>query len=170
MEQRCPHTETNCTFVAKSNKALEHHLVFSHDAFSSNENVMEAALRSFTKIRDMVHFLLMKFPSCRSNDKLLYEKVLQYYSPYVIYDATTKTIRPRNPNGWTFQEWLSFPSYETARRARQFLQRKFPELKASEIVQQERKLKEEAYHSHFASEKLSDSDYLGNTHVPGASQ
>ena len=84
----------------------------------------EDVLARFIKVKEQVKFLLLKFPQARSNDKILYQKLLQYFhSDLVIYDSIDQRIKPRN-NGWTFDEWLSFPSYETCRRSRQHLQEK----------------------------------------------
>lgn len=74
------------------------------------------------KISRQVKWLLIKFPECRSNDKVLYLKVLQYFSPNLIYDSTDQKIKPRNNDGWSYEEWMRFPSYETCRRTRQKLQ------------------------------------------------
>jgi hypothetical protein len=157
----CPY---DCPYEAPSKRQLESHLLFAHDAFSDDQNIIDAAIKNLTRIKDMVRWLLIRFPATRSNDKLLYEKILQYFGQSVIWDSTTQRIKPRNPEGWRMEEWLSFISYETVRRSRQSLQRKYPDLQASENVAQERKLKEIAYREHFAAEKMGD--YTPNTYIP----
>lgn len=125
----------------------------SHRAAFHPQIIAEQSIQSLITIKDKVRYLLQKFPQARSNDKLLYQKFLQYCTNYLVYNEQLQTIQPRTSQGWTFEEWLKFPHFETIRRSRQHLQEKEPELRASPKITMLRDIKEEAYHRHFANEK-----------------
>ncbi|MDE1834576.1 MAG: hypothetical protein KGH64_04520 [Candidatus Micrarchaeota archaeon] len=121
-----------------------------HLAVIHHQSIQEQAIRSLETTKDKVEYLLRNIVATRSSDKLLYSYILRY-SAFLVYNDATKKLEPRNREGWTFEDWLNFPSYETTRRSRQYLQAHYPELKASNKVLAIRLEKERAYHDHFAS-------------------
>ena len=132
------------------------------EAYQYQEIRIES-IKSLERIKDKVKYLLIKFPQARSSDKILYEKLLQYwYSHLVVYNADTKRIQPRDKDGWSFEQWLLFPSYETMRRSRQHLQEKARksiraglstkqdyDMLPSEKVAEQRAIKESVYKNYF---------------------
>ena len=79
----------------------------------------------------LVHSILMQDKRARSSDSYLYLKVLD------AIDAEKKIGIRKIPIGQfmlNMSDW-GFPPFETVRRTRQMIQRKFPELDACEEVQ-----------------------------------
>ena len=152
-----------CKDFLKSEKALNIHLVFQHEAFESGD-IKEQSIKSLEHMKDQIRLLLIKIPSTRSNDKILYQALLRYFYPhFMVYDPEDQLLKPPYGRiGWKFQEWMSFPSYESCRRLRQYWQSKAKanikagigtradaELLASDKVEEQRRLKEEAYKEYF---------------------
>lgn len=157
----CPY----CSKGFNSEKVYNTHLALSHEAFESGD-IKKESIKSLEKIKDQVHFILLKIPGARSNDKILYESVIRYFYPnFMVYDPEDQLLKPPyGRKGWTFKEWMTMPSYETCRRSRQHLQEKAKKnIKAgssamddllmlpSEKVEVQRELKELAYRRYFAS-------------------
>lgn len=97
----------------------------------------------FFNTTQFVHEILKKFPETRDDDYLLWLKVIENVANYNNTPDFSKTL--------TVGEFLKiarysiFPHYETVGRARRKLQRKYPELRASEETQAAREEMEELY-------------------------
>ena len=155
-----------CKELLSSKAKLNIHLVFQHEAFDSGD-IRQESIRSLEKLKDQVKFILLKFPEARSNDKILYLKVMQYFSHNVIYDSNDKLIKPASGKpGFSYLEWIFMPSYETCRRSRQYWQEKARsnikaglgtrednELLPSEKVAVQREIKEQAFRQYFITSK-----------------
>lgn len=158
MERNCPY----CPEVLKSERAYNKHLALSHESIMEGEIRMES-IKSLEKMRDQVRFLLIKIPASRSSDKILYESLLRYFYPdFMYYDPNDKRLKPTR-GGWTFEEYIRMPSYETARRGRQIVQEKaLKNIRAgigteldklvlpSDRVAFQREIKEKAYRYYLA--------------------
>lgn len=144
----------HCEQEQKPGIWIDYDAYLSHLELCHQPQFEEQAIQSLSSMKEKVKLLLEKFPAARSNDQLLYEKVLQYCTKGIlIYDSTDKLIKPANGKGWTFDDFLSFPNYETIRRSRQHIQEKYPELGPSGKVAIEREAKQHAYTKFFSQSK-----------------
>jgi len=144
----------NCTQSFPSERKLNTHYALSHECDSSLQSIPEQAIKSLEICKDRIHYLLKKIPATRSSDQLLYLNYIRVWGGALVYNADTKLVEFRNKAGLTIDEYIHQPNYETCRRSRQALQAKYPELKASELVQAERQLKELGYHRSFAQDVI----------------
>ena len=147
----CPYCHTH---ESKSAKKHNLHILLAHEVYDNGKPITEFSIAQLENTKLKVEWLLKRFPECRSSDKMLYEKLLQYFGQHIVYNSITQRIQFKNPEGATFKEWLMLPNYETMRRARQYLQEKNEDLRASEKIQYVRDIKEQAYHKYFTDNKV----------------
>lgn len=154
MDHPCPYN--GCTHTAKSEKALSIHYTLDHEAYDQNTPIRPKALEDIQKMKDMVRFCLIRFPATRSDDQLLYQKILQYFYPYTIRYVKDSEfpIQPVNGIGWDFRTWCMFPNQKVVARRRAELQRRYPELQANYQTTIEREIKESAEHGHYAMREI----------------
>lgn len=102
-------------------------------------------LKAVTKI---VKAILEADAKTRNNDSYLYVKVLGYIADRRGYDLHLMSV----DHFFRYKaDYPFFPGFETVRRARQKIQRAYPELKASEAVEEYRLANEEKYRAYAVS-------------------
>ena len=106
----------------------------------------KAELKNTTAI---VKAILEKDQRARNSDSHLYLKVIEYIATQNGYNLWNFKV----PFFLNHMAEYGFPPFESVRRSRQKLQRKFPELSASEKVAEQRAENEEAFRE-FAREEV----------------
>lgn len=111
METACPHKE--CLYTSKGKADLERHLLFSHDAFSNDQRIIDAVISHLIKVSEQVEYLLLKLPQTRSpHNWALFLEWLKHFSTdrqgnthLLVWDSSLKLYSP-NPdkNGWTAEQ------------------------------------------------------------------
>ena len=96
----------------------------------------------------LVQGILEKDIRARNSDSYLYLKVCEYIS----HEKGHFLWQFEVPYFLMNMKELGYPPFETVRRARQMLQRKFPKLCASEKVAEQRAENEEVYREFVRSE------------------
>lgn len=97
--------------------------------------------KEFKQVRLIVKKLLIEKPSTRNSDSELYVEVCQVLNPKA--SSTPFSVVMSN------LEYMGLPCFETVRRTRQKLQAEFPELQASDRVQDFRAEREVQFRKTF---------------------
>ena len=150
MNHHC--TWEGCQYGCSSERALSSHLLLEHEAYDNSKPIYQKALEDIVKLKDQTRFCLIRFPATRSDDQLLYQKILQYFYPYTIKYVKDSEfpIQPVNGIGWDFRTWCLFPNQKVVARRRAELQKAYPELQANYQTTIEREVKERVEHDHYA--------------------
>ena len=85
---------------------------------------------------DEVFHIMFTYPATRSNDKLLYYKVLEEFHPDTLAMAVGSYLLDRYSN---------VPSIETVGRCRRKIQEDYPDMRATEKVKHRRQRKEREF-------------------------
>lgn len=96
----------------------------------------------------VVRDILEKYKQTRNSDGLLYLKVLEHYAYENGVDLRILSV----PYFLTQMKEMGFPPFESVRRTRQKLQRRYPELSACETVEGFRAEEEQKYRAYAGSE------------------
>lgn len=94
--------------------------------------------RSKKELRKIVKSILISDEKARDSDKYLYVEVIRKIKPSLLWVPLILAFTDD-----------SLPNYETVRRNRQWIQRKFPELCGSEEIQAYREIHRQEYHDFF---------------------
>lgn len=105
-------------------------------------------MNDLKNITAQVKEILEKDKQTRSSDSLLYLRVLNRYCNSVGFDTSTLSV----DFFLRGMEAYGFPPFESVRRARQKVQRKFPELSANKEVQEMRNENQKAYYDYARSD------------------
>ena len=97
--------------------------------------------KEFKQTRKIVKNILTDYPQTRNSDNALYIKVVETLNPQAIDRPFANVL--------SNLEELGLPCYETVRRTRQKLQEEIPELKACDVVEDYRTMREEEFRKEF---------------------
>lgn len=97
--------------------------------------------KEFKQTKELVKYLLEKYPKTRNSDQLLYVKVVEKLNPGAKGEAFEAVMLNL--------ESMGLPCFETVRRSRQEIQAKNPRLKAVPKVQDYRTKREEEFRKEF---------------------
>lgn len=101
-------------------------------------------------VTTLVKVLLTNYPQARNSDSFLYLKVLESQA----YDKNINLNSLSVVYFLTHSAKLGFAPFETVRRTRQQLQRKFPELAACDAVEEGRAENEKYFREYVRSAKI----------------
>lgn len=102
------------------------------------------------KTSKLVKAVLTDIPATRNSDSYLYLKVLERVAGTTEIDLKGMTV----PYFLCNIKKLNFPYFETVRRARQKMQRRYPELKAVDEIEAARAENETEYRAFALSKEL----------------
>ena len=108
-----------CQATSTSQEAFRLHMLEAHESYPNYQTVEEKAIYGLNKASEIVKYILIKHPTCRSNDSLLQLYCL-YFKGYLVYNSSTHTIHTRE-SGLTYDELMEY-NFETVSRARRKLQ------------------------------------------------
>jgi hypothetical protein len=125
MKHPCSYAGCSEEFNSIEKHAL--HMALTHESFPSGQPIQEATLKSLAKIKDRVHYLLLRFPETRNpHNWMLWVRYAQAYATNhpLVYDVEHKGWMINRPNGvLEAQDWKAILlPIESVRRLRQKLQ------------------------------------------------
>ena len=88
-------------------------------------------MKNIRKTTELVKEILQTVPATRNSDSILYLKVIEYIAKQNNLDLHCFSV----PYYLKHMKEYGFPPFESVRRSRQKLQRKFPELRAKPEVE-----------------------------------
>lgn len=94
----------------------------------------------------VVQDILQNDPKTRNSDDLLYLRTAERIAGRGVANLSFSSVM-------IYRSMHGIPTYETVRRTRQKLQEKYPELRASKVVQQVREEYEEKYRAYARGEE-----------------
>jgi hypothetical protein len=96
-ERKCPY----CSEILKGEKKYNLHLAIKHESEPNGQPIGEATIKSLETTKERVHYLLIKIPSTRNSDWLLFLYLCRYWGQALVYNEETKTIQFNDPKGIT---------------------------------------------------------------------
>jgi hypothetical protein len=106
------------------------------------------SMNDLKTVTDVVRITLEQYKATRDCDGLLYLKVLEHFATEKGEDLRLLSV----PIFLTQMKEKGYPPFESVRRTRQKLQQRYPELAASEIVQEFRAEEEKKYRAFAGSD------------------
>lgn len=97
------------------------------------------------KVKDSVQDILKRYPKTRNDDHLLYFMFVK--------ENYTRKFNLSFAEAFLMHKEAKIPPYHSVARFRRELQKKFPELRAEEIVKSARDEEEMQYHEYYSREK-----------------